>query len=92
MQALPHASRMNRLLSYVLSTLRSCLRSRPDLIVENLALRQQLSVLIANRPRPHLTPDGTERELGGKASTGVEAGTIMRVETPGGGYGRPEHS
>ena len=39
-----------------------------------------------------VTPDGTERALGGKASTGVEAGTIMRVETPGGGYGRPEHS
>jgi N-methylhydantoinase B/oxoprolinase/acetone carboxylase alpha subunit len=38
-------------------------------------------------------PDGTERELGGKASTGVEAGTIVRVETPGGGgYGRPDHS
>jgi N-methylhydantoinase B len=37
--------------------------------------------------------DGTERELGGKASIGVEAGTIIRVETPGGGgYGRPEHS
>jgi N-methylhydantoinase B/oxoprolinase/acetone carboxylase alpha subunit len=38
-----------------------------------------------------IAKDGTERELGGKASTGVEAGTIIRVETPGGGgYGRPE--
>jgi N-methylhydantoinase B len=35
--------------------------------------------------------DGTERELGGKASATVEAGTVVRVETPGGGgYGRPE--
>jgi N-methylhydantoinase B/oxoprolinase/acetone carboxylase alpha subunit len=35
--------------------------------------------------------DGAERELGGKASATVEAGTVVRVETPGGGgYGRPE--
>ncbi len=37
-----------------------------------------------------LMPDGTERELGGKASALVEAGTVVRVETPGGGgYGSP---
>ena len=37
-----------------------------------------------------LMPDGTERELGGKASVRVEAGTVVRVETPGGGgYGSP---
>ncbi len=37
-----------------------------------------------------LMPDGTERELGGKASVWVEAGTVVRVETPGGGgYGSP---
>ncbi|MCH7778944.1 MAG: hydantoinase B/oxoprolinase family protein, partial [Gemmatimonadetes bacterium] len=35
-----------------------------------------------------IMPDGTERELGGKASVSVEAGTVVRVETPGGGgYG-----
>ena len=35
-------------------------------------------------------PDGTERELGGKANVSVEAGTVVRVETPGGGgYGSP---
>ena len=47
---------MNRLLSGILLTLRSCLRSRRDLVIENLALRQQLCVLVANRPRPQLTP------------------------------------
>lgn len=37
-----------------------------------------------------IMPDGTERELGGKASVSVEAGTVVRVETPGGGgYGSP---
>ena len=39
-----------------------------------------------------LMPDGTERELGGKASVRVEAGTVVRVETPGGGgYGSPRN-
>jgi len=39
-----------------------------------------------------LMPDGTERELGGKASVWVEAGTVVRVETPGGGgYGSPRN-
>ncbi len=47
---------MNRLLSGILLTLRSCLRSRRDLVIVNLALRQQLAVLVAKRSRPQLTP------------------------------------
>jgi hypothetical protein len=31
-----------------------CVRSRRDLVLENLALRQQLAVLAARRPRPRL--------------------------------------
>ena len=43
--------------------------------------------------RNTLIVHGEERELGGKASTWVEAGSVVRVETPGGGgYGQPEHS
>ncbi|MCH6547263.1 MAG: hydantoinase B/oxoprolinase family protein [Gemmatimonadetes bacterium] len=34
-----------------------------------------------------------ERDLGGKASMWVDAGSVVRVETPGGGgYGQSEHS
>lgn len=35
-------------------------------------------------------PDGSERELPGKASVEVEAGSVIRIHTPGGGgYGEP---
>jgi len=43
--------------------------------------------------RNTLITHGEERELGGKASMWVEAGSVVRVETPGGGgYGQSEHS
>jgi len=38
----------------VVAASRSALRSRNDLILENLALRQQVAVLKQERPRPHL--------------------------------------
>ncbi len=38
-------------------------------------------------------PDGSERELPGKASVWVEAGTVISIRTPGGGgYGSPVES
>ena len=46
---------MNRLLYCLIHTLRVSLRFRYDLVFENLALRQQLSTLKAERPRPRLT-------------------------------------
>ena len=46
---------MLRLLVALLPTLRSALRSRHDLVVENLALRQQL-VTLASRRHPDLRP------------------------------------
>jgi len=49
------AGSMLRLLVVLLPTLRSALRSRRDLVVENLALRQQLATL-ASRRRPVLRP------------------------------------
>jgi transposase InsO family protein len=47
---------MFELLGAVIGALRAALRSRTALVVENLALRQQLSVLRRQRPRPHLRP------------------------------------
>jgi putative transposase len=47
---------MKRLPSTILAGLRAVFRSRADLVVQNLALRQQLAVLKATRPRPKLTP------------------------------------
>ncbi len=38
----------------VLQALRSALRSRSDLVLENIALRQQVGVLVLKRPRPRL--------------------------------------
>jgi len=46
---------MNRLISCLLHVLRVSLRSRHALIIENLALRQQLSTLKNEKPRPRLT-------------------------------------
>jgi hypothetical protein len=45
---------MLRFLSSVVVLLRALLRSRCDLALENLALRQQLGVLKVKRPRPRL--------------------------------------
>ena len=49
------AGSMLRLLVAVLPTLRSALRFRRDLVVENLALRQQLATLVSRR-RPVIRP------------------------------------
>ncbi len=46
---------MNRLLFCLIHTLRVSLRSRHDLVIENLALRQQLSTLKAERSTQRLT-------------------------------------
>lgn len=40
----------------ILASVRSALRSRHDLVLENLALRQQLTVLARSARRPHLQP------------------------------------
>jgi putative transposase len=42
------------LLLVLLASLRSAVRSRSDLVLENLALRQQLAVLARRRPRPRV--------------------------------------
>ena len=46
---------MFRLLAALLPAVRSALRSRRDLVLENLALRQQLAILVA-RQRPTIRP------------------------------------
>jgi len=46
---------MTRWLGILVATLRSCLRTHRELVVENLALRQQLAVWKARQPRPRLT-------------------------------------
>ena len=46
---------MMRWLGIVLGTLRSAVRTQRELALENLALRQQLAVCKARRPRPRLT-------------------------------------
>ncbi len=46
---------MNRLFRGIIFVLHASFRSRRDLIIENLVLRQQLSTLKAERPRPRLT-------------------------------------
>src|SRR5437867_10282143 len=46
---------MVRWLGILVGTLRSCLRTRRELALENLALRQQLAVWKARQPRPELT-------------------------------------
>ena len=47
---------MVRWLGILVGTLRSCLRTRRELALENLALRQQLAVWKGHQPRPQLTP------------------------------------
>src|ERR671930_1635716 len=46
---------MVRWLRILFGTLRSCLRTRRELALENLALRQQVAVWKARQPRPRLT-------------------------------------
>jgi putative transposase len=46
---------MGRWLGILLRTLRSAVRTRRELALENLALRQQLAVWKARQPRPRLT-------------------------------------
>ncbi len=45
---------MHRILAAVVHALRSLVRSRIDLVIENATLRQQLAVLKQRRPRPQL--------------------------------------
>jgi len=46
---------MLKLFKIVIGTLRSSVRSRHELALENLALRQQLATLKYRWPRPYLT-------------------------------------
>jgi len=46
---------MLKWLGICVCTLCAALRTRRDLVIENLALRQQLAVLIEKQPRPRLT-------------------------------------
>jgi len=46
---------MVRRLGILFETLRSSIRTHRELVRENLALRQQLAVWKARRPRPRLT-------------------------------------
>jgi hypothetical protein len=52
---LRHLALLALLLS-LLATLRSVLRVRAELALENLALRQQLAALYRSTPRPRLRP------------------------------------
>ena len=45
---------MPQMLRALFLALIGCVRSRRDRVLENLALRQQLAVLAARRPRPHM--------------------------------------
>ena len=47
---------MKRLPSAILEAIRATFTSRSNLVIENIALRQQLAVLKVARPRPKLTP------------------------------------
>ncbi len=47
---------MKRLPSAILEAIRATFASRSNLVIENIALRQQLAVLKVARPRPKLTP------------------------------------
>ncbi len=47
---------MKRLLSVAFRAIGAALKRRNDLVIENIALRQQLVVLKSKRPRPRLTP------------------------------------
>ena len=49
-----HSSPMLQRIASILGWLRSFLASRSDLLIENLALRQQLAILTAKRPRPRM--------------------------------------
>lgn len=44
------------MLSLLLHSIHAFFRSRTELVIENFALRQQLAVLKAKRPRPSLSP------------------------------------
>jgi len=53
------------LVSLAVHTLRALFRNREDLIIENLALRQQVITLKKKRPRPQLDDmDRAARALG----------------------------
>lgn len=45
-----------KVMALLVQTVRVLFRSRADLAIENLALRQQVAVLKQQRPRPPLTP------------------------------------
>ena len=49
-----HSLPMLHRIASILGWLRSLLAARSDLLIENLALRQQLAVLTAKRPRPQM--------------------------------------
>ena len=74
---------MLKLLGTLFTTAGSALKSRRDLAMENLALRQQLAILKRERPRPQLTdPDRLFWVLLSKIWTDwAEALLIIKPET-----------
>ena len=46
---------MRQIVSAVVDVVRAALKPRSELVIENLALRQQLAVLTEKSPRPKLT-------------------------------------
>ena len=83
-------------LRHLLGCLVSAIRSRQDLILENLALRQQLLALHAQRPRRRLTaPEKLFRVVGSQNSctcryNDLTTGYPTLVETTSTDFGRPE--
>ncbi len=57
------------LLTVVVQVVRMALRSQADLVIENVALRQQVGVLKRRRPRPHLD----DAEYGARLRLGWDA-------------------
>src|SRR5687767_9735740 len=72
---------MVRWLGVLVGTLRSCFRTRRELALENLALRQQVAVWKVRQPRPQLT--ATDRLFWGCAVEAVEElRSALRVGRP----------
>jgi hypothetical protein len=72
---------MLRLLRLFVGLVRRCFCSRRDLLLENLVLRQQLSVFKQRRQRPPLAPFdmGLKKETPGERKTGIRNGECQIV-------------
>ena len=75
---------MVRWLGILLRTFRSAVRTRRELALENLALRQQLAVWKAREPRPRLTEMDLHSAV--RAAAPHRMGGITSNRTPAGYY------